>query len=402
VYQDTVIADQAPHFAWREKTGTPPAGLRLEALKLSFHNDPHSIAAQWRELEAHGVATPYQRLDFLKAWQSTLGEAQAVRGLIVVASTSDGTPVALFPFGLVKRFGARIASFLGGKHANFNMPLFRPGLWPNLTQDQAQALLRRIALESGTVDAFLLLNQPENWNGHPNPLIGTASSTSISPAYRSRLEADGETFLERQLSPEARKKMRRKERLLASIGPVQLVRPQGEAERRAALAAFLAQKSARFGEKAMHNPFETPAAKAFLECICIGETDTASIDLFVLNVAEQPAAIFAGIAHQGRFSATFTSFAMEERLMKASPGDVLLARMLSELCREGYTHFDLGVGEARYKTTYCNEDEPLFDSIHGITIHGKAVAGLLRAECAAKGWLKRHPAVLKRLMLFQR
>ena len=53
--------------------------------------------------------------------------------------------------------------------------------------------------------------------------------------------------------------------------------------------------------------------------------------------------------------------------------------------------FDLGVGEARYKSQYCPVPEPLFDSIVPLTALGGAVAAAERGRVRAKRWIKQTP-----------
>src|SRR5208283_3496484 len=59
--------------------------------------------------------------------------------LIVVARSESGQPVALLPFARAARGPLRLAVFLGGKDANFNLGLFRSGgAW---SRDDVAALL---------------------------------------------------------------------------------------------------------------------------------------------------------------------------------------------------------------------------------------------------------------------
>jgi CelD/BcsL family acetyltransferase involved in cellulose biosynthesis len=50
-----------------------------------------------------------------------------------------------------------------------------------------------------------------------------------------------------------------------------------------------------------------------------------------------------------------TSFDMASEIAKTSPGEILLVDLIKLKCHAGITVFDLGVGEARYKTTICDD-----------------------------------------------
>src|SRR5947199_9887096 len=84
----------------------------------------HDLAAAepvWRSLEQSAAfCTPYQRFDLLSAWQRHVGAREGVEPFIIIARDRDGEPLLLLPLGVSGRV-ARVASFLGGKHATFNM-----------------------------------------------------------------------------------------------------------------------------------------------------------------------------------------------------------------------------------------------------------------------------------------
>jgi CelD/BcsL family acetyltransferase involved in cellulose biosynthesis len=90
-----------------------------------------------------------------------------------------------------------------------------------------------------------------------------------------------------------------------------------------------------------------------------------------------------------------TSFDMESEVARTSPGEILLVDLIKLKGREGTTVFDLGVGEARYKTTICDEREELVDSFLPLTAKGHAFAGIARAKRWAKRRIKASPLALK-------
>ena len=80
----------------------------------------------WRAMETaeHGF-TPFQRFDFVSAWQAHAGHIDDVRPFVVVASDARRQPLMLMPLGVKSENGVQVASFFGGKHSTFNMPLLR-------------------------------------------------------------------------------------------------------------------------------------------------------------------------------------------------------------------------------------------------------------------------------------
>src|SRR5258708_19207908 len=79
----------------------------------------------WRGLEdQQQFSTPYQRFDFLGAWQRHVGEREGLQPFIVIAYDAEHRPLLLLPLTSGYQFGARIACFMGGKHSTFNMALW--------------------------------------------------------------------------------------------------------------------------------------------------------------------------------------------------------------------------------------------------------------------------------------
>ena len=68
--------------------------------------------------------TPYQRFDFLSAWQRQVGAREGLAPFIVIAYDAKRRPLLLLPLALRQAYGARCASFMGGKHSTFNMALW--------------------------------------------------------------------------------------------------------------------------------------------------------------------------------------------------------------------------------------------------------------------------------------
>ncbi|MFY8154142.1 MAG: GNAT family N-acetyltransferase, partial [Hyphomicrobiales bacterium] len=109
----------------------------------------------------------------------------------------------------------------------------------------------------------------------------------------------------------------------------------------------------------------------------------------------QSVATYVGAVQAGRFSGMATSFAMDSEVAKTSPGEILLVDLIRLKSREGITVFDLGVGEARYKTTICDERDDLVDSFLPLTARGHAFALFSRAKREAKRRIKASPVALK-------
>ena len=64
---------------------------------------------------------------------------------------------------------------------------------------------------------------------------------------------------------------------------------------------------------------------------------------------------------------------------------------MRECCARGLDTFDLGIGEAHYKSLFCSDAEPLFDSFLPLTRGGRFVALGARLAEACKRAIKQQP-----------
>jgi len=373
------------------------AGIRMPSqpslplvVSVEVHADPRTILAGWRELADAVPATPYQTPDWLLPWIDTIGTAAGIEPMIVVARGEDGRVMALLPFGLLRQGRLTTALFLGAKDSNFNMGLFRAG--PVWSRAAIRDLLGRAAVASGRrVDLFALRNQPHGWEGAVNPLLALPGQPSPSFAYKARLSPDPDSFFRAQLSRESRKKLRQKMNRLRAFGPVEVLRARTRVEVLEVLDAFVEQRTTRSAAYGLAIA-EIQSLRRFLDQATAptgpgGET-AGPVEFHGLRCGTRIVATLGGVRRGGRFSGMLTSFTGDADLKRTSPGELLLAEVMRRHCEEGTVTFDLGVGEARYKETYCPDVEPLFDSLVPLTprghIHARAEALRLQAKRSIK------------------
>lgn len=354
--------------------------------RVTVFSDPSAARESWKELEACAPASAYQTQAWLLPWLTTIGRARNIRPLVSVAYDASGEPIGLLPLGVMNRGPLRLAEFPGGKDANFTFGLFRPGI--SFAADELRHWLQETARQAPErIDLLALVNQPESWNGTANPLRALGGQAAPVQGYRTALERDAEAFLISRTTGEARKKMRAKERRLAAIGKVSLVTAQDADSARQILQAFGEQKARRMQEMGIRNCFADLAAEAFLEqgALDFAAQGKGGIELYAMKLDERIIATFGGATHQGRFSGMFNSFDLDPALTRNSPGELLLSWLIQTKCSAGLHTFDLGVGAARYKETWCDTQEPLFDLYVPLSAAGWA----LYAVKAGKRQLKR-------------
>ena len=371
--------------------------------KVEIHRDAGPILTAWAELEAITPASIYQTRAFLLPWLETLGAARKVEPLFITAKDEQGRILALLCLGIERHGLLRKAVFLGGKESNFNLGLFRPGA--GFAATDVLALLQSAAKALGpeAPDVFLLKNQPFDWEGAPNPLALLPHRPSPSFAYGTALTQNAGAFLASKLSKDARKKLRKKETRLTNMAPVALISNERESETRKILDVFFAEKVARCEEQAIDADFSSPAMRGFFDRLSRPRSDGQPwLKLYALAVGGRIVATYAGALHRGRFSAMVNSFDTDAEIAKSSPGDLLLMKLMARQCETGVASFDLGIGEARYKASYCDLTIPLFDVVVAFGVKGHVFAAYQALHSRLKRAVKQNPQVLATLRRWKR
>lgn len=376
----------------------PVADSRIARVEV-FH-DVASAAPHWCALERAGtLSTTYQTFDFLKLWQRHIGDGEGITPFIVTGFNAAGEPLFVWPLGRRKMAGAQIVEFLGGKHANFNMGLWRRDVAAAITAADLQDVLAQLR---GQADLMLLANQPTEWAGMANPFALLPRQASPSFGFSGPLSADFEALLNDRASAVSRRKMRKKERTLAGFGKLTFKRADGEAEIRRVLADFFEQKTARMRAIGLPDVFDASDVRQFITTAALTPTPhgDALIELYTLSVDDLIVATMGGIVGDGRFSAMFSSI-IHGRFSTESPGEQLLVHLVRACCERGLHTFDLGIGEAQYKGLFCEAD-PMFDSYWPLSPAGRCLALALRGTANAKRAIKQNPQLWKLIVTLRR
>lgn len=361
-------------------------------LPLRIHRDMTSVEALWRGFETSAVGSPYHRFDYLAAWQNNIGVNEGVTPLIATLIGTDGRLDALLPL-CTRRIGPlTVASFMGAKHCNFNTGLWRDGF----TSPAADRLLKSIAAQCPDIDLLMLRNVAIEWQGTANPLATLGGVPSPSSGYKTTLAGDFDSWSKQQISSSTRGKMRRKEKHLAEHGPVDhfIARTPQEVER--ILGAFFHQKEERARIVGVPNAYATPADQAFVrDCALTGlAAGHPALEMSALVVGEDIVATYGAAYNGTRWCALFNSMTMND-LARQSPGENLTNRMVKSCFERGLTTFDLGIGEAGYKDTFCPEVEEVRDILIGLTLLGHLGARGAEATTRVKEALKRNPTMVR-------
>jgi CelD/BcsL family acetyltransferase involved in cellulose biosynthesis len=187
-----------------------PQIARIELFETMAAAEPY-----WRRLESGAaLSTAYQRFDLLAAWQRHVGSGSHVKPAIVVGFGRDGEPLFLWPFGHMHKGPVTLMGFLGSKHSNFNLGLWRRDILPSMGEDAIRSILHGLRDQ---VDVVALCNQPLSWDGAGNPfaLLPHQPSADISACLS--LPPAAAQPMQHPLSGSMRSRLRNKERKLQRL-----------------------------------------------------------------------------------------------------------------------------------------------------------------------------------------
>ena len=325
----------------------------------------HRGEAALLRLAEQRAPSGFQSVGWLEAY---LRETGQMAGFVVL----ECGPL-LLPLVTEKRAGLVLGVKPGDGHASYALAAMKEGVFDD-------ADLREIAREAG-FDALLIADAPGFWRGVANPLLALPHQPAPSRGAALTLEADAEALLLRLSDRDDRKKLRQKSTKLAAFGDIRTGWAETEADIRAALESYLGWKASQFASLGIADPFAEAGIRAFL--IRAALAPEPAIRLFTLHAGERLVAVLGGATGGGAFSGMFTAYDPEPGIARQSPGEILVVALIRALVAEGYTQFDLGVGEARYKAHYCPESIDLFDIALPVSLAG---------QIAAQGWLMKQRA----------
>ena len=378
--------------AIESRTAEAPARSKISCIaRVEIINDLSKAEPIWRELETGQLATPYQRFDLLTAWQREVGARENALPFIVIGYDSDGRPLVLLPLTIRDEHGVRVACFMGGKHANFNMALWDRDFAREATASDLDALLSHLR-EKAACDLLVLRQQPRHWQDFRNPLAMLQLQRSVNDFPVLHM-FPGDPAINR-VGNSFRKRLKSKERKLQSAGyRYHIAASKSDIER--LLDWFFHVKPMRMAEQKLPDVFAEPGVQEFVRAACHARLPGGghAIDIHALECDDEVIAIFAGVADGHRFSMMFNTYTMSAR-SRYSPGLILMRSIIDYYGERGYRALDLGIGSDDYKRMFCKDDEPIFDSFVPLTPRGRIASATIAALSRAKRLVKSNQALL--------
>ena len=357
-----------------------------ETLSWRLHRSQAALVALATK---DGISTPFATAGWIGAF---LPERE--QSSLLVIEIGDADKALLLPIILRQSFGLTRAISPGGSLAGYHAPCISGAALNPV--ELARTL--RLALTEAGVDCLLIADCPTDIHGFANPMVAFAQQPSPDVAHGLTLIADEQSLLETLFDKDARKKQRQKAKKRLEFGEAHACFIDAGPEQEYALSQLLEWKSARFAKLGIPDPFGSEEIRAGLK----RGLANGSLRLFALFAGKRLLAGLIGAMHQNTFSGMLNAHDPAPEVEKTSPGEALLIELIKALCSQGARWFDLGTGEARYKSGICPEQVPLHDLALGISARGKLAAQVFLAMRALKSKIKRSPRSMAFLAMARR
>jgi CelD/BcsL family acetyltransferase involved in cellulose biosynthesis len=385
---------------------TVPASPRSaeKVVRVDVFEDMMSAEPFWRRLESgRSLATPYQRFDLLSAWQYHVGARIGVTPFIIVGFDDASEPVFLWPFGRTRQGPLKVLRFLGSKHANFNVGLWRRDSLATIGGHDLRGIFDGLAASGHDIDLVALFCQPLVWDGVPNPFGLLPHQASVDMSARLSLDRPTKNAFNDGLSPSMRTRLRAKERKLQALPGYRYLQAATDEDVDRLLDSFFAVKSTHMAAQGLGNVFADPGVVEFLREACHHKLPNGRrlIEIHAIEGGGEVLAVFGTTADDYCFSSMFNTYTLGENA-RHSPGLVLITRMIADCASRGLRSFDIGVGRAHYKSFFCREPEPLFDTFLPLTRGGRLAAAVFGVAFAIKRAIKHNDALWSAVQALRR
>ncbi len=363
-------------------------------IELSLYEDMDAVAEEWRDFEAHAELTPFQKFEWLSAWQRNIGVLQQARPVIVCGRWRDGELLFILPLSVDRDGLLRRLTWLGADLADYNAPLLAPALSRIVKPSQFLPLWRAILKLIDDrprlgFDLVELRKMPEMVGTQPNPFMDLAVTPNASGAHRSALAETWEGYYGKRSSA-TRRRDRTKLNRLAAHGEVRFVEPDEPGDIESTLDILFEQKARSFARMGVRDLFSRPGYRDFYLDIALNPELRETVHVSRLQVGEEIAATNLGLTMRGCYYYLLASY-QDSELARFGPGAAHLRELLRIAIERGFHHFDFTIGDESYKRDWCDEELKLFDHAAAQRAMALPVVATKAMLLGAKRYIKQTP-----------
>ncbi len=340
------------------------------------------VAEVWRGLEAQGIESPGQSLDFTRAWIQQF--KIPVADQLYVTGSLDGKVVALLPLQRDHKHGLSMLTWFAGAHVGCHAPLIDRPVFAAMTTAERTEFWRR--MQRGLAGADLVhLEAVPAFEGDGS-FVDLCSSHPVDLLYRSEF-ASWEECDSQQRSRSRRKHDKQQGAKLEAMGEVSFEEVTSGAVAREAVATMFRQKARRFAEWGIDDPFADPEVQAFYAGL-LERPGALQARLHVLRLDGEIVSVRYNLAQGDRVFALISSMDDNPDLSPGSPGKQNILRAQMHMFSNGVAMVDMGAGYSDEKRHWCNVQIELRDHLLPLTTKGRMAAKLMGWKTALQHRIK--------------
>ncbi len=362
------------------------AGLGLSVTATQNIED---IETEWRELEAQGIQSPGQSIDFIKAWTKRFDIPKHEQ--LYVTGSARGRLVALMPLVRKRAMGVNILSWFAGTHVGCGAPLIDKKVFGELDADARGKIW--LQMRRGMFGADLLLLNAVPCFEDDDFFAELGKSVGTETLYRSEYES-WELCERGQRTRTRRKHDKQQGAKLAAMGKVSFEVLGAKDDFEEALDTLFEQKAVRFKQWGIEDPFADEKVRQFYGDMFRGDTGLTG-RLHVLRLDNEIVAVRYNLVHGQHNFALISSMSDRSELHPGSPGKQNILRAMQAVFEEGNTLCDMGEGYSDEKRHWCNVKIPLRTHYIALSRRGELVGKLHRLKEQARRKIKNNENLFK-------
>ncbi len=363
------------------------------AAGITIHESFETAEPVWRGFEGEAAGTGFQSFDWLSAWHRHAGEG-VEPAIAVVARQGETCMVA--PLGIERRMGLRRLVWLGGKLADYKAPLIARDFAARTGAEDFAALWAQIRRAVPRHDLVFLTDQPVSL-GTPaapvaNPFAAFAGTAAPDAAYVFDLPATFEDFSQRYRA-ETRRIDRSKMRKLEAEGEVTFRFAGTPEETLAMVEGILARKAAQLAAQGISSIFDDEKHLAVWRELAMLPEERRLLEVAELRLDGEFLSGSIGHVWHGRNTLMVHTYD-PAKLPRLSPGRLHLLKLIQSSIERGLPVYDLSVGYAPYKESFCDTPTEMRNVIVPASAPGAAAALAMRSGLALKRRVKNDPRLM--------
>ena len=347
------------------------------SFKVEHYDGGDLAAADWPSLAGNHDLKMYvfQSREFLDIWMNTIGKAGRIEPHLVVVKDGEGRPILYLPFGIETEFNIRLLRFMDCGVADYNAPIVAAG--GTLSRQEFNALWAELLTLLPGFDVIDLKKMAGDVSGTVNPLTYLDCVPFSDSGHSIAIAGPGKTGPSPSLV-RLRRRLKHAHQDLCDIGePTFVVNPITDLSP-SVMEKLFELKRRKYARTDVPDFLNAPGVANFYREIVSPRRIGTIGHLSALTIGGTVIAAHLGFVGRGRLYYIFPAFDADYERYR--PGYLLLDHLVDRSIKEGLEIFDLGIGDAGYKTAWETHTLKLYSHERAMTVAGQVYLQMRRVR----------------------